>query len=172
MALSTAQLATLRAAILAETDPAFVAWRTDGAQGAMAEFYNAAASPIERAWMSFATAKQLDLKSDYSAFDGLSQGKRDAWSLVLQYAPRDCAVDDLGGGVNSVRKALADIWTGSAPANAARTAILNAVTRPITKAEKLLGGSATATQSTVTALVLAWEGTITTVDIYLATKEA
>jgi hypothetical protein len=172
MALSTAQLATLRAAILAETDPAFVAWRVDGAQGAMAEFYNAVATPIERAWMSFATAKQIDLKADYSAFDGLSQGKRDAWPLVLQYAPRDFATDDLGAGINSMRKAVADIWSGTAGAGTVRTAILNSVSRPITRAEKLLGGTATATQSTVTALVLAWEGTISTVDIYLATKEA
>lgn len=40
MNLNTAQLLVLKAAIAAETDPGFVANRTAGATGAMADFYN------------------------------------------------------------------------------------------------------------------------------------
>ena len=40
MALTTAHLPALKAAILAETDPAFVEFRQAGAVGAMAEFYS------------------------------------------------------------------------------------------------------------------------------------
>lgn len=167
---SVEQRATLRTAILAETDPQFVSWRNGGADGAMADWFNAPAPSGELAWMREATAKQIEAKADYAAFDGLSQGKRDAWGLVLQYAPRDFATDDIGGGVNLMRRAIADIWTGSTPANNARTAILSSLRRQVKRAEKLLGGTATATQSTVVAIVLAWEGTISSMDIYLSLR--
>lgn len=43
--LTTAQLSTLKAAILAETDAAFVAARTAGSSGEMADWFNVIAAP-------------------------------------------------------------------------------------------------------------------------------
>lgn len=70
MALTQAQLPALKAAILAETDPAFVEYRTAGAVGAMADFYNA-----DSAFVVFKTTEQMDNVGkavNYVAFEALT----------------------------------------------------------------------------------------------------
>lgn len=98
MSLTPAQLTTLKAAILAETDPAFVALREAGAHGAMIDFYNAPAVPAETAWRSTVTAQELDEGSNITAFDALGKqiygihqayvtyGTDPAWKAVAQSA--------------------------------------------------------------------------------------
>ena len=53
------QIATLRAAILAETDAAFVVARTAGATGTMAEFYRQPSSPAFYVWKTNAGTSDI-----------------------------------------------------------------------------------------------------------------
>lgn len=70
MALTTEQLPTLKAAILAETDPTFVEYRSQGAVGAMADFYNQPST-----FVVFKTSESLDAIGrtiNYVAFEALT----------------------------------------------------------------------------------------------------
>ena len=160
MPLTTAQLVTLKAAILAETNPTFVALRQAGATGQMAEWLNGTLAPNQSAWLSSASAMALDEGASYSLFDSIIAGKRDAWALFLRYAPRN-----MTRARN--RKVVTDVW-GNAIATSVAESILLASTRPITRGEGYLGGAATATTGTVTALNLAWEGAISNDDVVQA----
>jgi len=93
MSLTTAQLTTLKAAILAETATAFVTFRQQGATGAMADWINGTLQPNVIAWKSSATATELDEGADYSAFDSVAAGKRDAWAMFLQYGRKPWRAD-------------------------------------------------------------------------------
>jgi hypothetical protein len=156
MPLTTPQLATLRAAILANTDPEFVTYREGGNAVQMAVYLNAPASPVEIAWNHDATRRQLDEQANYATFDGLSAGKRDAWTLFLDGFPRDMRK-------NKNRGAVTDVW-GSATSGASLD-IITAATRNITRAEKILGGAATKTTGRVTALDLVWTGPLSPADV-------
>lgn len=157
MPLSNARLATLKAAILAETDPVFVALRDGQATPAMADWYNEAASPAELAWGIAVDRRTIDEAATYTSFDSLAAGKRDLWRLFLDGAPRDM-------GRNKNRNVVTDVW-GSATASSIAEAVLQASTRNISRAEKLLGGTTTATTGTVTAKRLAWEGPLQPGDV-------
>lgn len=163
MALENAQLVALKAAILAETDPAFVAWRASGAEGAMADFLNSPASPAVLVWRNDVSALDLDEASNYAVFDAVVAGKRDAWALFLQYAPRDFTR-------NKVRKVVEDVWGNSNSASTTAFAIYTAATRAATRAEVILGGAATATEGTgagaVTARRLSWTGRLSSQDVH------
>jgi hypothetical protein len=158
--LTPAQLVTLKAAIMAETSGAFVTFRQQGATGAMAEWINGTLQPNVIAWKTAATANELDEGADYSAFDSVAAGKRDAWSMFLMYAPRD-----MSKGRN--RKVVTDVW-GNATAASIGESVLLAATRKITRGEDYLGGSATGTTGTVTARNLTWEGYLSNDDIVQA----
>lgn len=160
MALTQTQAATLKAAILAETAPSFVEARTRGDDGFLAAFFNAPASPTLLAWRTAATARDLDEGADYSAFDSVQAGKRDAWALFLMYGPRDLTRQ-------KARKVITDVW-GNATAGSVAEAILQAGSRAATRGEKALGGNSPATTGTVTALRLTFEGSITSQDIVQA----
>ena len=158
--LTSAQLAILKAAILAETAGAFVTLRQQGATGAMAEWINGTLQPNVLAWKTAASANELDEGADYSAFDSVAAGKRDAWSMFLMYAPRD-----MSKGRN--RKVVTDVW-GNATAASIGESVLLAATRKITRGEDYLGGSATGTTGAVTARNLTWEGYLSNDDIVQA----
>ena len=55
MSLTPAQLTTLKAAILAETDPEFVGYRTNGQTGLMAEWLSRDSSPAVMVWRTDAS---------------------------------------------------------------------------------------------------------------------
>jgi hypothetical protein len=156
MSLSSGQLTTLKAAILANTDPEFVAYRSGGNAGLVAVYLNAQASPIEIAWNQDATRRELDEQANYATFDGLSAGKRDAWALFLAGFPRDMRK-------NKNRGAVTDVW--GAATSGASLDIITASTRNITRAEKILGGAATKTTGSVTALDLSWTGPLSPADV-------
>lgn len=158
--LTTAQIATLKTAIAAENDSTFVALRNGGATYDMAQWYNGQYSPATLAWVSACTAKSLDEGSDYSAYDSVAAGKRDAWALFLQFAPRNLAK-------TKNRKVVTDVW-GNATGGSVAESVLQACTRNITRAENLFGGSTTATTGTVTARKLTWEGSLVEYDIVRA----
>ena len=92
---------------------------------------------------------------DFTKFDTLTAGKRDAWALFLQYAPFDF-------GRNRFRKAVADIWgnTDSVP-------ILELCRRKATNGELIFGGTTKIT-NTVSGLDLNFEGNISVDDVSIA----
>lgn len=159
MALTTQQSADLAAAIIAE--PAVAAFLATGDDGSIAAYYNAPASPTQLAWLTSVSSRALDEGADYSAFDSVAAGKRDAWALFLQYAPRDMSK-------NKNRKAVTDVW-GNATGGSISESILQASTRKATRVEVLFGGNVASTGA-VSALKLNWEGRITDIDVAQALR--
>lgn len=159
MALSAQQLSAFAAAIRLE--PAVSAFLTAGDDGSIAAYYNAPAAPTQLAWLTGVAARTLDEGADYSAFDSVAAGKRDAWALFLQYAPRDMSK-------NKNRKAVTDVW-GNATNGSISESILKASTRQATRAEVLFGGNSAST-GTVDAWKLNWEGRVTDIDVAQALR--
>lgn len=152
MSLTNQQIVALRAAINAEVDPQVVQWRTPATRddGSLRTWLNQPSATL--AWGESVPAKSLDEGADYSTFDSIAAGKRDAWGLFLQYAPRDMSK-------NKNRKVVTDVW-GNATAASIAESILQASTLLATRAEAYLGG-ASASTGTVTAIKRAWVGTVT-----------
>ena len=148
--LTNAQLQTLKAAIAAETNSAFVGYRTNGQTDLMADWYNQPSSTD--AWMYAAQRSTLFEATDVTKFDGLTAGKRDAWRLLLDNTPIDF-------GRNANRKAVQDIW-----GNTDSVAVLQALREKATRAQALFGGTSKTT-NTVTALDRAFTGSLSGYDI-------
>lgn len=155
--LTNQQYIAFAAAINAEPDVA--AFLAAGDDGSIAAYYNVPTSTD--AWSTNVSPKALDEGADYSTFDSVAAGKRDAWTLFLQYAPRDMSK-------NKNRKTVTDVW-GNATAGSTAEAILNASTRKATRAEALFGGNVAST-GTVSAKKLTWEGRITNDDVVRALR--
>ena len=68
--LTSQQLPALKAAILAETDPAFVEYRTNGQNTLMAAFYNAASTFV--VYKSSETVASVGQAVNYIAFEALT----------------------------------------------------------------------------------------------------
>lgn len=152
--LSPAQLSALATAINAE--PELAAFLAAGDDGSIAAWLNAPhASTV--AWRRDVPKADLFAATDVTKFDSLTAGKRDAWRLMLDFAP-------VSFTVGKMRKAVTDVW-GAADA----AAILADFVRPATKAEAILGGT-NRTESTVSALVLNAEGALTPSDIARALR--
>lgn len=149
--LTNAQNTALKNAIQNETDPVFVGYRTEGATGLMAQWFNQAVTPTVLAWKT-ATVKDVDEAPSYTTYDSLTQGKRDSWERFLAF--------DRDFSKAKVRRWVVDVW-GNATASSNSEAILQAGTRPITRGENVLGGTNSSTEGTVTARRLTWEGVIT-----------
>lgn len=156
MPLTTTQLQSLKTAILAETDPEFVSYRTNGQNTLMRDWLNAAKVPAVKAWNSEVAPATSDEVTPWTAFDGLTAGKRESWVQFFAFS-RDFSK-------NAIRKWVTDIW-GNATAASNAEAILTGGLRDITRAEAALGGSATAATGVVTAIKLTWEGAITDTDV-------
>lgn len=74
MPLTTAQIITLKAAILAELDPVFVALRQAGATGAMAEWLNEPSAFV--AYKSSEAVAAVGQAVNYIAFEALTTANR------------------------------------------------------------------------------------------------
>jgi len=153
---SNAQLVTLKNAIDAETDVTFVALRTSGATGAMAEWYNGDSATL--AWSKSVAPIVADDAPDYSTFDAVQAGKRDSWGFFLAFA-RDYSR-------NKTRKWVTDVW-GNATAASNAEAILLAGTRNAKRGELVFGGGVKTT-GTVSATDLTWTGSMRSEDIIAA----
>lgn len=153
MALTPAQLATLKAAILAETDPAFVAARTNGQTSLMAAFYNGEASPAFYVWRKVYTPDMIAdaIDAGITQLDALTASKRDSllwWASRAHdasLAQTQAAMNDLCGSQNTLK-----------------TALLNGGKRKVTRAERLY---VTGTGSLAEPGVPGFEGTLGESDI-------
>lgn len=148
------QLTTLKAALLAETDPSIVAARATATRDdrVIVAFYNAAASPAVAAWSVAAPIDSIDDAPDYSAFDTIVAGKRDSWGFFLA-RPRNFAR-------NKIRKWVTDVWGTGANARA----ILTAGTESAKRIEVVIGGT-NKTTDTITALDRDYIGLVTLDDM-------
>jgi hypothetical protein len=121
MSLTPAQLPTLKAAILAETDPAFVTARQQGAVGEMAAFYNQPSTFVVR--RSSVMSSEIGPALNYVAVSNLTTANRDRMTtFVMLNSESFAATADiesywettfggtLGGEGANTRAALQNLW--------------------------------------------------------------
>lgn len=162
--LNSSQLQILKTAIANETDVDFVAFRTAGATGAMAEWYNQSTADFI-VWKTHLTEHDIvDMTSpdgtvwDWTAYIARSQGERDAWVRMFN------GTFSVNPSIAQVRKGMADIFSGPSGANQ-RTHLLAMGKRLSTRGEKLF---ATGTGTSLSPAQLVFEGNITSNDIVFA----
>lgn len=153
MALTNAQRTTLAAAIRAETDPSVTAALAIRDDVTLENWVNA--NSTVDAWNEAMTAADLFVAMDVTKFDALTAGKRDAWKLMMDYAPINLRK-------NEYRKAVVDVW-GTVDS----VLVLQACVRKATNGEKYLGGT-TVVENTVSALKLSNPGRISRDDVSIA----
>lgn len=154
--LTNNQKTTLAAAIKAETDAGVVAARSIGNITFLMEWCNGLSTTD--AWNTAISGNDLFEASDLTKFDGLTAGKRDAWRMMLDFAPIDMS------RVKN-RKAVQDVW-----GNTDSIVILQDMRRKATRGEIYLGGT-NATTNTVSALKLNYVGGLSIDDIATALNE-
>lgn len=157
--MTPAQLTLLKAAILAETDTAFALARDQGQTSLMRDWLNADKAPAVKAWRTSVPPEVSDEATPWANFDTITQaGKRDSWLHAFMRYPRDYSK-------GSIRKWITDVWGNATASSNAATILTDAGLRSITRAESILGGTATASTGTVSAIKLGWEGPLTDSDI-------
>jgi hypothetical protein len=159
MALTTTQLATLKAAIAAETDAQFVAWRADGNVAGMAIWYNTATNPAFIVWRSSVPSDEYRRVMTWTEVDALTVGKARIFewltgNMSLPFDPSNTAV----------RTGLADAWASNTTTRASLIALSK---RTATRAEKLF---ATGTGSDAAPATMGFEGALVSDDITAALK--
>jgi hypothetical protein len=185
MALTTPQITTLKAAIAANVDPDFVALRDAGATGAMADWYNVAASPVHAVWGTAVSVNAISDAIDFSAMTPNGTPDNTATftnrTLVAQTKQMNLQLMLQGREVLNctrarVRSSLLDAVTNLPTGNNGNLVsaggtdgarVMQALTRPATRGEQLFTNTATTT-GTVSAFRLTFEGAITDADIVLA----
>jgi len=183
MALTASQLPALRAAIDAETDPEFVVYRTNGATGLMANWFNLPGSFV--VWDSRARWAAIQDAIDYAKYtpavanmptdvagtnrllgvlikltvqQNMLLGSREGYLDARDPGVMDALIDTVTGIQSGVGGAI------TAPGGASGASAAAAATRMASRVEALYPG-ADMTKGTVTANVLAWEGLISEYDI-------
>ena len=136
MSLNKAQQTTLAAHIAANIDTNVIAALADGNDMELAKLYNQPS--ITLAWRSDVTKQELFESMSTEKFDTLSQGKRDAWRLVLD-------IEVLNFEKNKLRKGVDDIWTG---VTTQPEKLLSVGLEFATLAEEILGGNVRSTTTT------------------------
>jgi hypothetical protein len=157
--LTPAQLTTLKAAILAETDPGFVTARTLGQTTVMRDFYNAPSTFVVR--RSIVGSAEIGPVLNYVAVSALTTINRDRATTFLALNPEQFRptadveaywdttfAGALGGEGANTRAALVALWR-----------------RFATRAERLY---ATGTGTSLAPGVLVWEGSLTDAHISAA----
>jgi hypothetical protein len=153
--LTTAQQTTLANALKSETNAGVVSALAIRNDVFLADWCNGLSS--SDAWNEAMTGRSLFEATDITKFNNsnFAQSNRDAWRLMLDFAPLDMSK-------NSNRKAVNDTW-GTTDS----VSVLQACTRKATRAESYLGGTS-ATTNTVTALKLNWTGSLTVNDVSMS----
>lgn len=184
--LTTAQLTTLKAGILAETDPTFVALRDSGATGAMADWLNGFHA-TQKAWKK--SAQWVDIMS---AIDGAkytpsvanmpvdTAGLCRLVGILIKLTAQQNMIIGMQGGLDATDAGttawMLDTVTGVqsgasgatvAPGGAQGVNVANALARSATRAEALFVAS-TAVFGTVSAALLSFEGDVSDADVVAA----
>lgn len=135
MALTNNQLITLKAAIAAETDPTFVAFRDAGATGAMTSWYNEAGSFI--VWKTFLSEQEItSLTSDestvwnWTTYIATTVSEKMAWERIFN------GTFSINPALAQVRDGIADIFSGP-QGDEQRVHLLAMAKRPSLRGEEL-----------------------------------
>lgn len=178
MNLTPAQIATLRAAILANADPAFVALRNGGATSAMADWYNAAgtfvvwrsSTPADEimdtiVWANFTPADTPDGTQAWANRSLACQGKQ--FNLQTMIVGRQSVASGRANVRAGLQDALTSLPSGPTGANRAAgwAAVQAVIQRLATLGEQLF---ASGTGTTATPGTLGAEGAMTDANIVLA----
>jgi hypothetical protein len=149
--LTNAQLLTLKAAILGETDPTFVGYRNVNDKSSMAAWFNESTSPAFIVWKSLVTLTAIGDKINGSELEGLASLPMTRLQTIALFSP---------GGVNpslADRRAFFDGVFSGASGVQTRAALLALWKRTARRYEKLY---ATGTGSDGSPATLVVEGTI------------
>lgn len=159
MALTTTQLATLKAAILADSTLNAYPNTSDGNFDMAAQRLNVVASPAYIVWKSNVTINATGQAFNGTELAGMTTGNQTRLQSIAMY---------LAGGYNAslpdVRQMFNDIWSGAGGANT-RTNLLALWKRAALLGEKIL---ATGTGTDATPATLGYEGNISGTDVGLA----
>lgn len=136
MALTTAQLATLKADILADNTFASQPHNSDGGS-AIAAVYNTEAAPAYVIWRNNVTRNELQQLDtfDWTQVDNLTVGKFRIWDTMFMRGESNVMAFDPSKA--NVRAGIAACWVGNASLVAVQTAVLNACKINATRAQKL-----------------------------------
>ena len=161
--LTDAQIVTFAAAIAAETDPEFVALRTAGATGQMAEWYNVNSTFV--VWRTSLSEQEITSEVspeatvwDWTAFIARSVGEKEAWARMFN------GTYIIDPSLPQVRSGVGDIFSGPLGADQ-RTHLLAMAKRPATRGEEVF---TTGTGSVADPGLLTFEGFITDMDVVRA----
>ena len=152
-ALTGAQLVTLANGIKAETNPAIVTARNTRDDWTVYNYVNSATTTL--VWSDSTPSSNLVDVAPLTLYDGLTQGKRDEWRLLLDYN------QSMDMRNTSKRNVIVDAW-GTASRS---VPILQAGTRYATRGELYFGASNPQTTNSVSAVVLNYYGTISLDDV-------
>lgn len=164
MALTTAQKATVKADILADSTLNAFPNNSDGAF-AIAAAYNLPAAVDYWVWRTSVDKKEFTNQTSQdgtnftwvgNGFITRSVGEQTAWAELFN------STHQVDASRASVRQAFADIFSGTGNAAANRTHMLATARRKATRIEKLL---ATGTGSTASPGVMGFEGAISYSDV-------
>lgn len=160
--LTPAQLTLLNTAIQAETDPAFVAWRLEGATGQMQAFMNQSSTTV--VWRSSVPQDEIMQNGfDWVQVDNLSVGKARIWEWLFNNRAQS-----MNPSKANVRAGIDEAWKGTAAMLAVRDAVYVHCKRFATRAEKVF---ATGTGTTLEPALLGWEGQVSDYDVVRAISD-
>lgn len=139
MALTPQQLPALKAAILAETDPTFVGYRTEGATGAMAAWYNGTASPAFVVWKASVASDLIGKVLNYVAVAAMTTANLSRVSDFLRMNPVS-----FDPSRSDIRTFMSDTFSGAlgGQGQATRDALEAVYRRDATRGEKVFATGA------------------------------
>jgi hypothetical protein len=159
--LNDAQIATLRADILAT--PELAALAAQGAIGPIVTLYNTVADPAFVVWKSAVTWDEIMLNGmDWARVDNLSVGKARIWDWMFQNGLRS-----MNPSKANIRAGIDSAWVGTAADLAVRASVYTHCKRQALRGEKVF---ATGTGSDGVPATMGFEGNITDVDIEKAVR--
>ena len=156
MALTPAQMATVKANILASGDMNTLPNNTDGSY-AIAALYNLPASPAFTVWKTNVSINDVGKKFVGTELAGLTTGNQTRLQTLAQYL-----VDGVNPSLSDNRLFFDDVFSGAGGTNT-RAALLILWKRTATRFEKLLIASGTG--SDASPAVLGYEGQVSYQDI-------
>lgn len=148
--LTNTQLLVLKTAILAETDPTFVAFRTANDRPSMANWYNGMSTVV--VWRTSVSKADIMTSAafDWTRVDNLSVGKARIWDQMF-------SVGNINPAAANIRAGIDATWVGTAADLAVRAAVYVQCKRFASRLEKLyaVGSGTDASPS-----VMGFEGTV------------
>lgn len=127
------QIVVFRAALLAETDPELVGYRTNGQTPLIVQWYQRNATPDFWVWRTQVTQDEIMQNGfDWVRVDNLSVGKARIWEWLFDNPSRS-----INPSKENVRAGIAEAWKGTAADVAVRDAVLSHCRRLCTRVERL-----------------------------------